>query len=1522
VAGQPASIQLYTDQTTDLPVTPTREGYDFEGWTNQQHVASVSATTTVSDLTGYESQAAHDALKNNGSRSYDTGAVWTAQGSPSYVMPTLRTDNSTDAQTITLYAVWRAKDDVVYHVERYIVTGDGDLRALKADGTVDRDANQKPVVHANEAAYAQSQRLEYRGTADEIAWGDGTDGTKSYRHVDNIPVEGYSFVANTESYLGHTTYAKLAIKGDGSTVLVLIYQPREVTLTLGQGSGDFDAASAIAAGWTVGDDGSISRTLKTDQTIVLPANVATSGTAHMTRAGYTLIGWTTQESVTPSGASDPINVGTSTGIASQQAAATAEALAGNLSITGAEFTAQAGTYLVPSTLASALADETYSGAVQLHAVWRANDNTSYYVERWVITGDDIAIALNNDGSVPYDAESRPVAHEDGSDWVIAQRIAHVGITDEVAWADLDDDLSYHNADNIGLDGYAFIPHTAGASVEGHTTIWTTIARKQIAGDGQMVIKLYYIAGPIAPYVVNHWRVTGDGTFKELLTDVDLYNEGLDPKDQISQNVGKTDTRHYANVRTGDATDTAHYNHNFIGYHYVDSVVVGGVTYTSVTDGNIFGDGHLVLDIFYLADADITLTLNPGGGAFSGDVIGNAHVENHATESSFRLPDASQMYRAGYDFVGWAYGLDDESYEAAQAALAKGETSILDADHIKVWGDNFSGAAIASKNTSAGDSGNGDLTGQSLFAASWLRAMSNPETLGGSTYANPAYFFIAGGDYFLMPTTNVTLYAIWRARDDVHYEVSHYLIDVNGEAREIEDDNKAPNDAVEGNDTYTHPHITDESVAEDGITEPFDTQNGSSTPGADDENVYRGYTYMPTRIAPAIDAEGNPIFETDDEGNPVYVTDADGNPVYQRDAANNILTDAEGNPLRVQRQLFDIISMEDLLDSAGNVVKPAGSVLTQLWLTSLGTANPDGLTTQSSLQGDGTTHLRYFYVANVDTEYFVERWIVNGDGLLVPLGTDADGNPYVPHDADGKPVVVDDEGNVVDPEDYEDWAATQRVRYIGVTGDEAWADEDVEGVSYRNFDSIALDGYEYIVNGTSIFDAEGNEYYTVARATILGDGTLVLRLYYLALPSTFTLDPNYGVWEESFLNPSEDEGSEGEGAEGAASEGAEGAASDAAKDTSKMTPAERMAEALRRAGGTVEAASIRRQPNESQHASDNTIILPTGKDVVRNGYRLVGWQKPASQATDELGNPLFDDDGNPIMTPGEILAPGSVFYMPTYSITLTAVWEALTYTIYFDKNDSVATGDMEKQTYTYGDEDAKLDLTGFDRRNAKFLGWAFSKDATTPDFTPEQLLEALTIAKHEGLVPDDATIDDPNTAMFLLAAMGLLDDTTEITLYAVWDIERHQPTLEGGTAKVDEESGITTITGEYDGGTVVIRFPSEGIEPGFTLTRDDVTIEPRDGWYLKGWYVTQNGVRTYIEDPDAIFSIMMDADTTFEPVFGNYAAEAAARGEGLYGYGRGRRGLPQTGDDPQPLPLLLIAALASLLLAWRTRREEV
>lgn len=150
---------------------------------------------------------------------------------PGYKMPT---------RGQTLYAVWYANNNTRYTVERWAVSGDGVRYALKADGTLERDANGMLVSSTTADA---THRIEYIGTTDEEAWADAIDGSIVYRtNESGLSITGYVYVTNGNTITAKngvvtiggqtlTTQSRAIIAGDGSTKLVLYFAPEQFTIT-------------------------------------------------------------------------------------------------------------------------------------------------------------------------------------------------------------------------------------------------------------------------------------------------------------------------------------------------------------------------------------------------------------------------------------------------------------------------------------------------------------------------------------------------------------------------------------------------------------------------------------------------------------------------------------------------------------------------------------------------------------------------------------------------------------------------------------------------------------------------------------------------------------------------------------------------------------------------------------------------------------------------------------------------------------------------------------------------------------------------------------------------------------------------------------------------------------------------------------------------------------------------------------------------------------------------------------------
>ena len=172
-------------------------------------------------------------------------------------------------------------------------------------------------------------------------------------------------------------------------------------------------------------------------------------------------------------------------------------------------------------------------------------------------------------------------------------------------------------------------------------------------------------------------------------------------------------------------------------------------------------------------------------------------------------------------------------------------------------------------------------------------------------------------------------------------------------------------------------------------------------------------------------------------------------------------------------------------------------------------------------------------------------------------------------------------------------------------------------------------------------------------------------------------------------------------------------------------------------------------------SGKTATLP---DSTKTGYSLSGWYN---------GETVFD------------------FSVPiTRDLTLKAKWTAYTYTIVFDKNGGTG-DDMQSLSCTY-DEDVTLTMNSYTAPAGKvFVGWALSKDATTPVYSNGEIIKNVTS-----------------------------EDGAVITLYALYDTGYSVFYADGVN---DAEITVPTDSTKYRAGsTVTVLFDGIGKRPGYNF----------------------------------------------------------------------------------------------------------
>ncbi|SEH71458.1 InlB B-repeat-containing protein, partial [Parafannyhessea umbonata] len=785
------------ESTFKLPTNVQRAGYTLVGW---------STSPSGKDKTGIASQTIAASLATvTGDAPDQGGANWTSVTSgvsADYVMPTT---------TQKLYAVWRANDTTTYYVERYVVTGDGVLVAIDKDGNLVRDA-QGLVVPTNltEGSGDAAHRVVHQGVTDEQAWADEAVSGVSYRNADNLAVAGYTLLGRSEAaYLGHATESRKPIAGDGSTVLVLIYQPNSHVITLEGGSDSNLGQTTIVE-------------VLTDETIVLPSStVAGGGEGTYARPGYTLKGWTTEQAL------DGIATNESTGLASRTMSQV---------IAGSAYASRSydGGKVFSPVPASDVTPLSYvvptSANITLYAVWEANADTAYTVEVVVVKGDGTTTTTV---------------------------INHVGVTDEEAYADaaLDDpdiSKSWVNHDNTDKAGYAYYdddeltPYVFqdNSNVTGSTNIhngdeYTSVAHGNINGRiaDALVLRLVYVpnlnfldfvAGPSTA----HWQITepdaqySTGTVIQLPGTADITRAGYD---LVGWSIYSG-----ANTSTGYASQSAS---TTISGQPVDdpangmSFVVLGGSYTMPTASEVTlyavwsarNDTAFDVEYFYVTgDVEVktlkaTETLygttdevanveasvenvtrnewskndNVLGYTYvwqaspqtvvKGDLSYTAITKSHGTISAESKMMLTLYYVGRFNNIVFDTGLGAFDDGASHDGSYRSETTILLPVDIKRDGYTFMGWStkpsyeVGTKPTSVCSS-----TGLASRDASALAVAD------GTSSVDLGVTFTAPGDSYVMgkaehnTTHTITLYAVWSADTDTAYYVERYVVTGDGD----------------------------------------------------------------------------------------------------------------------------------------------------------------------------------------------------------------------------------------------------------------------------------------------------------------------------------------------------------------------------------------------------------------------------------------------------------------------------------------------------------------------------------------------------------------------------------------------------------------------------------------------------------------------------------------------------------------------------------------------------------------------
>ena len=191
---------------------------------------------------------------------------------------------------------------------------------------------------------------------------------------------------------------------------------------------------------------------------------------------------------------------------------------------------------------------------------------------------------------------------------------------------------------------------------------------------------------------------------------------------------------------------------------------------------------------------------------------------------------------------------------------------------------------------------------------------------------------------------------------------------------------------------------------------------------------------------------------------------------------------------------------------------------------------------------------------------------------------------------------------------------------------------------------------------------------------------------------------------------------------------------------------------------------------------------------KTGYVFKGWK---------LGDTTYEAGA----TVKNLAAEGSV--------TVTAVWEANTYTVTFDKNDDAATGTMGDQSFTY-DEAENLDALDFTKEGWHFVEWNTAADGKGTSYADKA--EAVNLT---------ADVDG------------------KVTLYAIWTINLYDVTFKFYSVTGEEK---TVTRNDIPHGTAFSALALPTADEGYAATYyNGAVAEPENNTHHYNFTAWENAV---------------------------------------------------------------------------------
>ena len=283
---------------------------------------------------------------------------------------------------------------------------------------------------------------------------------------------------------------------------------------------------------------------------------------------------------------------------------------------------------------------------------------------------------------------------------------------------------------------------------------------------------------------------------------------------------------------------------------------------------------------------------------------------------------------------------------------------------------------------------------------------------------------------------------------------------------------------------------------------------------------------------------------------------------------------------------------------------------------------------------------------------------------------------------------------------------------------------------------------------------------------------------------------------------------------------------------------------------------------------------------RYGYQFSGWNTKA------------DGTGAGYRDQGDVL---NLTTNANETITLYAQWKANKYTINFDKNATDATGTMDLQEVSFGEE-TPLNANQFVRTGYMFAGWNLRANGTGNAYTDKQPILNLvmvdggeitlyaqwtpityTVSFDSGAFNTTGTMESQTFAYNQTAALNANQFVRDGYLFEGWSTERNDESVmyrdkASVTNLADTQDANVTLYAKWSHSKYYVSFHGNGHTSGTMATQEFVYGESQDltkngfiktGWNFIGWNTEADGTGDSYTDEETFTNPVVTAGGTID-----------------------------------------------------------